>query len=61
MNCAYCGEEFNGRPKRQGDQIYCSIGCADLAAGIDVDEESGYYEEDPLDLNATDDELSASW
>ena len=61
MNCAYCGEEFSGRPVRQGDQIYCSIGCADMAAGVDIDEENDYYEEIPLDMDASDDEMSANW
>jgi hypothetical protein len=61
MNCAFCGEEFSGRPIRQGDQVFCSIECADMAAEIGVDDDSEYFEEDPLDMNSTDDEMSASW
>ena len=61
MNCAFCGEGFIGRPIRQGEQIYCSIECADMAADVGVDEENDYFEEDSLDINATDNEMSASW
>ena len=56
MICAYCGEEFQGRPIKQGGQIYCSIECADRAAEVVVEEEEDYYEEDPLDLAAAEDE-----
>ena len=58
MICAFCGEEFRGRPIKDGEQIYCSIACADMAAsGGNVDEEEeGYYEEDTLEYESFEDE-----
>ncbi len=32
MQCAYCGERFNGRPIISEGETYCSISCADRAA-----------------------------
>jgi len=55
MICAFCGEEFHGRPVFQGGQNYCSIECANTDADVS-DEEDEYYEEDPLDFNSGDDD-----
>ena len=54
MRCAYCSDEFAGRPVKQGEEIYCSIECANLAAGINEDEDSSYFEEDELDMELYD-------
>lgn len=58
MICDFCGEEFTGRPVKDGEQMYCSIACADAAAdvGRDGDDEDGYYEEDSLEYQSFDDE-----
>lgn len=56
MRCAFCGEEFDGRPVRQDGNLFCSTSCADMAAevgfddeedeaGYDDERESGYYDE----------------
>lgn len=59
MYCAFCGEEFNGRPIRQDNRNYCSLGCADAAAGVSDDEEDDdYFEETLFDMDVTDDELA---
>ena len=57
MICEFCGEEFAGRPVRQGGQIFCSIGCADAAAEVGIDDDSeGYYEEEEPEFDSFDDE-----
>ncbi|HUV29560.1 MAG TPA: hypothetical protein VMY05_00525 [Acidobacteriota bacterium] len=49
MFCAQCLERITGKPIRQGGEYFCSLECANLASGIDVEEESeGYYEEEPI-------------
>lgn len=55
MVCEFCGGDFEGRPIRQGDQVFCSIECANMAAQIGA-EEDDYYEEDVLNLSSTDDD-----
>ena len=45
MHCAYCNEKIIGRAIKQGGELFCSLECANLAAGIDPEEE-GYFEED---------------
>ena len=49
MRCAECGDEITGKPYRQGNLLYCSLECANAAAGLDISEEDGYYEEEPVD------------
>lgn len=58
MICKFCGDEFAGRPVKQGSQLYCSIGCADLAAEMlaDADDEDEYYDEHELEMDVTEDE-----
>jgi len=53
MICAFCGEPIEGRPVIQDGQMFCSLGCADMAAENDF-EGNGYDEEDGLDLNYSD-------
>jgi len=60
MICEFCGEEFAGRPVKQGDLMFCTILCANAAANISEEEdEDGYYEEDQLEFNSLEDEDSA--
>jgi len=54
MECVFCGEEFEGKPIRQGGQIYCSLECAETAREIDSDEDEFSLDEpvdDSLDLD----------
>ena len=44
MNCVQCGEPIPGSPVKQGDEYYCSLECANIAAGY-ADEEESYFEE----------------
>ena len=48
MYCAQCSEKIQGRPVRQGADIFCSMECANQAAGLETEEEEGYYEEEPI-------------
>jgi len=48
MFCAYCSEEFTGKPIIQGGEYFCSLECANLASGLDSDDIEGYYEEEPI-------------
>ncbi len=54
MRCAYCCDEFTGRPVKQGEEDYCSVECANLAAGIEEEEGPSYYDEDVLDMETYD-------
>ena len=54
MHCAYCSEKIQGKAVRQGDEAYCSLECANLAAG-NVPEEDEYFDEGLL-LESHDDE-----
>jgi hypothetical protein len=56
MVCKFCGEEFPGKPIRQGGFIFCSIECANMAADIGTDEDDEYFEEEALDLDTVDEE-----
>lgn len=56
MICKFCGDEFAGRPVKQGSQVYCSIGCADMAAEMSSEEEDEYFDENELDMDVTEDE-----
>jgi hypothetical protein len=48
MYCAHCGEKINGKPIKQGGEFYCSLECANLASGIEPEEDEEYYEEDEI-------------
>ena len=49
MFCNQCNEKIVGKPVKQGAEYYCSLECANLASGIDPEEESGeYYEEEQV-------------
>ena len=56
MVCKFCGEEFSGRPVRQGGFVFCSIECANMAADIGTDEDDEYFEEEALDFDPVEDE-----
>jgi len=43
MQCAYCGERFNGRPIISEGETYCSISCADRAAA-EIEFENNSFE-----------------
>ena len=49
MICARCKEEFSGKPIRQANEYYCSLECANAAAGTPSDEEEAYFEESDLE------------
>ena len=49
MLCAQCGEEIKGKPVKQDGEIYCSLECAYIAAGLDPEEDEDYFEEDPVE------------
>jgi len=55
MVCEFCGEEFKGKPVKQGGQVFCSIECANMAAEVGSDDDE-YYDEDDLELDPTDEE-----
>jgi hypothetical protein len=46
MFCANCSEKILGDAVMQAGEYYCSSECANLAAGLDPEEEDGYFEED---------------
>ncbi|NOY87881.1 MAG: hypothetical protein GXO93_00645 [FCB group bacterium] len=46
MFCAQCCEKILSDPVKQGNDYFCSLTCANLAAGYDPEEENNYYEED---------------
>jgi len=46
MRCAFCGEEFDGRPVRQDGNLYCSTSCADMASEVGLGEEELDFSED---------------
>ena len=46
MFCANCSEKILGDAVMQGGEYFCSGECANLAAGVDPEEEDGYFEED---------------
>lgn len=51
MVCTKCKEEINSNPIKQGDDYYCSLECANQAAGYNSEEENSYFEENDLDEN----------
>lgn len=48
MYCPQCGEQINSNSVKQGDDFFCSLECANLAAGYKSDEEASYFEEEDL-------------
>ncbi len=56
MLCTQCGDEIIGRPVRQGEDLFCSLECANLFSGVFTEEEDGYYEESSLDEYFEEDE-----
>ncbi|UCG62475.1 MAG: hypothetical protein JSV52_04100 [Candidatus Zixiibacteriota bacterium] len=46
MFCANCSEKILGEAIKQGGEFFCGYECASLAAGVDPDEASVYFEED---------------
>ncbi len=46
--CKKCQEPITGDPIKQNEELYCSLECANLAAGYETDEELSYFEEDEL-------------
>jgi len=48
MICAQCGCEITGKARREDGQIFCSLECSYIYAGLDTDEEEGYFEEEPV-------------
>ena len=48
MFCAYCNEKIEGKPIKQGGEYYCSLECANLASGIEPEEEEAYFEEEAI-------------
>ena len=49
MHCAYCSEKITGKVVKHSGGLFCSLECANRAAGVDTEEENEYYEETPLD------------
>ncbi|MFC1475190.1 hypothetical protein ACFLQG_00945 [Candidatus Zixiibacteriota bacterium] len=50
MYCAHCQEKVSSNPIKQGGEYYCSLECANSAAGYDQSENDDYYEEEsPID------------
>jgi hypothetical protein len=51
--CAYCSEKIRGDAIKQGNDYFCSVECANEAAGIDPEDpvlyETGEYDEDFLE------------
>ncbi|MBU8934418.1 MAG: hypothetical protein KOO62_10475 [candidate division Zixibacteria bacterium] len=56
MQCTQCGCEIDGRGRREGGQVFCSLECSYAAEGLDTDEEEGYFEEEPVDFHCEEDE-----
>jgi len=46
--CKKCQDDLASNPIKQGEDFYCSLECANLAAGYETDEELSYFEEDEL-------------
>lgn len=55
MKCAFCDETITGKPVKQSGQYYCSLECANMAAGNGFDDEE-YFDEDPVDVSDDDDD-----
>lgn len=48
MKCMKCKEELSNNPIKQGNEFFCSLECANLAAGYEPDEELSYFEEEEI-------------
>ena len=48
MICPQCSEEIGSNSVKQGSEFFCSLECANLAAGYETDEEESYFEEEDL-------------
>jgi len=51
MRCKFCNDEVKSSPIKQGDDFYCSLECANQAAGYASEEEDAYFEEDDITVN----------
>lgn len=49
MHCAQCSEKILDRPVIGGTDSFCSVECANLAAGLDPGEQIDYDDEKPLE------------
>ena len=49
MYCAQCNEKIQGKPIKQGSDYYCSLECANLAAGIEGGDTEEHYDEESVD------------
>jgi len=54
--CAYCSEKILGEPVRQTGEYFCSVECANLASGVDPDEELSLSEHDALEEEFSEDD-----
>lgn len=54
MRCAFCEDEIVGKPVRQQGQNFCSLECANFAAGLDSEDED-YFDEQPVGAEDDDD------
>jgi len=45
MFCAQCCEKILSDSIKQGDDCFCSVACANLAAGYDPEDDIDYYED----------------
>ncbi len=48
MKCKQCHDEISDTPIKQSDEFFCSLECANLAAGYEPDDDLSYFEEDEL-------------
>jgi len=48
MNCKKCLEPITEKPIKQNNELFCSLECANLAAGYETDEELSYFEEEEI-------------
>ena len=49
MVCSFCNDKIDGKPIRQAGEYYCSLECANLAAGTTDDDNEEYYDEADLE------------
>lgn len=48
MKCQQCHELITGDPIKQNNEFFCSLECANIAAGYEPDEELAYFEEEEI-------------
>ncbi|UCD64762.1 MAG: hypothetical protein JSW34_04825 [Candidatus Zixiibacteriota bacterium] len=46
MFCAHCSEKIMGTAVKLAGEHFCSEECANIAAGLDPEEENGFIEEE---------------